>query len=322
MFTSAKFNRRNARPIAYAPVAARAHRGAPSIRSHLIFAAPVVALSLALVPGRAPGQTSPTFKAAPPPTVTTIAPPVSTAQLAGDFYDCVFNFDFLNQACMPVITIGCLTTDDDCPVPPPVESSERFALDLELTAARRNVAVVRTGRAPGASTSLRVAPGPVSCGARPATIVGTPGDDVIIGTNGSDVIAGLGGDDRIFGLDGADVICGGADNDYLDAGSGNDIVLGGSGRDRMRGRMGRDWLSGETGDDTISGGPGSDTHQGDDGNDTLRAVLGDDGSPDSVVGGNGIDQMFTNDGVGNDSGDGGLGVDACSVDPGDVVGNC
>ena len=40
----------------------------------------------------------------------------------------------------------------------------------------------------------RAGEGPL-CAGRPATIVGTQGDDLIIGTRGDDVIHGLGGND-------------------------------------------------------------------------------------------------------------------------------
>src|SRR4029453_20256 len=41
------------------------------------------------------------------------------------------------------------------------------------------------------------------CLGRPATIIGTAGNDTLIGTPGADVIAGLGGEDTISGGDGA-----------------------------------------------------------------------------------------------------------------------
>jgi hypothetical protein len=39
-----------------------------------------------------------------------------------------------------------------------------------------------------------------TCEGRPATHLGTPGDDVLTGTDGDDVMVGLGGDDTISGL--------------------------------------------------------------------------------------------------------------------------
>src|SRR2546423_7821769 len=49
----------------------------------------------------------------------------------------------------------------------------------------------------------------VTCQGHPATLVGTPGDDIIDAGPGNDVIAGLGGNDLIIGSHGNDVICGG-----------------------------------------------------------------------------------------------------------------
>jgi hypothetical protein len=46
------------------------------------------------------------------------------------------------------------------------------------------------------------------CFGRPATIIGTPGDDVLLGRPGSDVIVGLGGNDTVSGGRQIDYICG------------------------------------------------------------------------------------------------------------------
>lgn len=74
-------------------------------------------------------------------------------------------------------------------------------------------------------------PPPALCEGLPATIVGTPGNDIINGTNGNDVIAGLGGNDIVNGGAGNDVICGDAGNDILTDGNDNDVLLGGEGND-------------------------------------------------------------------------------------------
>ncbi|MCY4724670.1 hypothetical protein NYO98_00150 [Nocardioides sp. STR2] len=66
-----------------------------------------------------------------------------------------------------------------------------------------------------------------TCEGRPATILGTPGDDTLTGTNGDDVIVGLGGDDTISGLLGNDVICGDEGTDRLAGLAGDDRILGG-----------------------------------------------------------------------------------------------
>jgi len=114
------------------------------------------------------------------------------------------------------------------------------------------------------------------CNGRPATIVGTSGDDVLRGTSGPDVIVGLGGNDTIEGLAGADVICGGAGNDIIRAGWGNDVVFAGTGRDVLRGSNGNDALYGQAGRDDIQGGKGADTLVGGDHLDTLVGGNGND----------------------------------------------
>lgn len=79
-----------------------------------------------------------------------------------------------------------------------------------------------------------------NCNGAPATIIGTPGDDLIIGTPGPDVIVGLGGNDRIYGMGGDDIICGnegmdvifgGSGNDFIDGGPDHDVCIGGTGTD-------------------------------------------------------------------------------------------
>jgi RTX calcium-binding nonapeptide repeat (4 copies) len=90
---------------------------------------------------------------------------------------------------------------------------------------------------------------PPTCKGRPATIVGTSGNDVRKGTSGKDVIVGLGGNDRLSGLAGNDLICGRA---------GNDTLKGGKGNDKLYGKAGKDTLKGGPGKDKLEGGPGKD----------------------------------------------------------------
>lgn len=66
-----------------------------------------------------------------------------------------------------------------------------------------------------------------TCEGRPATILGTPGDDVLNGTDGDDVMVGLGGDDTISGFLGNDVICGDEGTDRLAGYAGDDRIFGG-----------------------------------------------------------------------------------------------
>ena len=117
------------------------------------------------------------------------------------------------------------------------------------------------------------------CLGRPATIVGTNGNDIINGTNGIDVIMALDGDDIINGFDGDDVICAGGGNDDVEAGNGHDLVLGGQGHDILRGGGGNDVISGQTGRDRIAGNAGAD-------------VLAGGGQRDVLLGNTGPDQCW------------------------------
>jgi Ca2+-binding RTX toxin-like protein len=90
---------------------------------------------------------------------------------------------------------------------------------------------------------------PLTCRGKPATIVGTSGNDVRKGTSGKDVVVGLGGNDKLSGLAGNDLICGGAGKDTLKGGKGNDKLYGGAGKDTLRGGPGKDKLKGGPGKD-------------------------------------------------------------------------
>ncbi len=93
-----------------------------------------------------------------------------------------------------------------------------------------------------------------SCEGKPATIIGTQGDDTIDGTAGIDVIVGRAGDDLIRGLAGDDLICGGPGDDIARGGPGSDGIDGDSGNDLLRGGPGHDGgLSGGPGDDRLYG---------------------------------------------------------------------
>ena len=92
-------------------------------------------------------------------------------------------------------------------------------------------------------------PPAASCQGRPATLLGTSGDDRLKGTHKADVVVALGGNDVVKGLGGNDVVC---------AGDGDDKVLGGPGRDRLYGEAGRDHLVGGSGKDRLVGGPDRD----------------------------------------------------------------
>jgi RTX calcium-binding nonapeptide repeat (4 copies) len=90
---------------------------------------------------------------------------------------------------------------------------------------------------------------PPTCRSRPATIVGTSGNDVRKGTSDKDVMVGLGGNDKLSGLAGNDLICGGAGKDTLNGGKGNDKLSGKAGKDLLKGGPGKDVLKGGAGKD-------------------------------------------------------------------------
>jgi Tol biopolymer transport system component len=101
---------------------------------------------------------------------------------------------------------------------------------------------------------------------------------------GDCTLTGTEEDDVLKGTRGNDVICGlGGDDRILGGAGGDDLLLGGEGRDRL------------------VGGGGADTLRGEGGNDVLE-------TRDSVPG--------------NDTADGGEGLDRCAVDPRDVVIAC
>lgn len=116
-----------------------------------------------------------------------------------------------------------------------------------------------------------------TCEGRPATIVGSSGDDVLIGTSGPDVIVGLDGNDIIRGLDGDDILCGDNGRDRLFGGRGRDELFGGKKNDILRGDGGADWLHGERGIDRVFGGPGADV------------IFGGSGTRDRLFGKGGVD---------------------------------
>jgi hypothetical protein len=93
---------------------------------------------------------------------------------------------------------------------------------------------------------------PPTCKGKPATIIGTPGNDVRSGTPGRDVIVGLAGNDKLSGLAGKDLLCGGTGKDKLNGGKSKDTLLGQKGRDKLKGGGGKDICKGGKGNDTAS----------------------------------------------------------------------
>ena len=148
--------------------------------------------------------------------------------------------------------------------------------------------------------------GPVpTCGGRPATIVGSAGDDTLAGLSGNDVIVTLGGNDTVRSGGGSDIVC---------TGAGADRVLGGAGRDRLNSQSGRDRVSGGRGNDRMNGGRGNDRLGGGAGRDRLSGATGRDllsggGNNDRLGGGAGRDRL--SGGAGRDRLNGGRNRDTC-----------
>ena len=147
---------------------------------------------------------------------------------------------------------------------------------------------------------VSAAPPAVTCNGLPATIVGTPGDDVIDGTDGADVIAGLEGNDLIRGKLGNDVICGGPGEDTLAGQGGNDTLFGEQDDDILDGGEGGccSPLT-NTGDDVLYGGQGDDELHTSDFPTLGNTLYGDQGADRLFVwsggwayGGNGDDEIF------------------------------
>lgn len=120
------------------------------------------------------------------------------------------------------------------------------------------IALLSVAAMTGAGSAASAAPGAYFCFGQPATIVGTPGDDVLVGREGrADVIVGLGGNDTIRGAE--EPTSSTAPGDRLCGGPGMDYIRGGVGEDRIQGGSGADDLDGSFGYDVITqGGPGND----------------------------------------------------------------
>jgi Ca2+-binding RTX toxin-like protein len=175
--------------------------------------------------------------------------------------------------------------------------------------------------------------GRASCLGRPATIVGTSGNDTIWGTSrtdvivakaGNDTVNGLGGPDRICGNSGRDTLRGNDGDDDIDVGRGpepgsSDAAIGGSGDDQI-GRLhnvpgGTDFQA--PGAASLNGGSGSDRLIGTNGHDLIEGKDGDDFADafdgvDSVYGGSGDDVLIAdNSDPDIDFADGGSDYDVC-----------
>ena len=94
-----------------------------------------------------------------------------------------------------------------------------------------------------------------TCDGRPATHVGTPGNDILRGTNDDDVMVGLDGNDTFYGFFGNDIICGDGGSDDLFGYEGDDRLFGGL--DGVAAGDADDPAVGAVGD-LIAPGPGND----------------------------------------------------------------
>ena len=99
-------------------------------------------------------------------------------------------------------------------------SKSRFVVVAVVALMAASLVVAPAGAVLMVPSNVATAEDPPTCDGKPATIVGTPGDDVIDGTSRSDVIHGLGGNDTINGLDGDDFICGGDGHDIINGADG------------------------------------------------------------------------------------------------------
>jgi Ca2+-binding RTX toxin-like protein len=169
-------------------------------------------------------------------------------------------------------------------------------------------------------------------------VIGSTAGDTIIGDAQNNTLIGLGGVDTLLGGAGDDVLSDGAGNDILKGEAGNDTFIGGAGDDTIYGGADKDVLDysaatatvtidfdnsqiiSEYGTDTYSGievyklGSNNDTFQGTTGTDSVYGsggndtMIGSDGN-DFLGGGSGADIYRGADVAGNDTFDGGLGVD-------------
>ena len=134
-------------------------------------------------------------------------------------------------------------------------SRRRGSLTLVVTAATLGALMAVPFTAEAASAAPK-------CFGKPATIVGTMGNDKIKGTPKADVIVAKGGNDIIDGRGGKDRICAGGGADRVRAGVGADWVNGGYGDDHISGYKGDDKLFGQNGKDIVAGGDGDDVVNG------------------------------------------------------------
>jgi len=191
-----------------------------------------------------------------------------SCKISGKHVDCMLGT--INTVDVPVVTIK--VTVKPKTKPGTISNTASVSSDVADPQPANNSAT--------ATTTVIAASAAPNCANKPATLIGTPGNDVLAGTKKGDVILALGGDDLIYGNDRNDLICAGPGNDKVFGGPGNDTILGGGGADRLLGGSGDDVLRGQRGADALRGGRGSallaggrgiDSCRGGPGRDTLRS---------------------------------------------------
>jgi uncharacterized repeat protein (TIGR01451 family) len=187
-----------------------------------------------------------------------------SCKISGKHVDCMLGT--INTVDVPVVTIK--VTVKPKTKPGTISNTASVSSDVADPQPANNSAT--------ATTTVIAASAAPSCANKPATLIGTPGNDVLAGTKKGDVILALGGDDLIYGNDRNDLICAGPGNDKVFGGPGNDTILGGGGADRLLGGSGDDVLRGQRGADALRGGRGSDLLAGGRGIDSCRGGPGRD----------------------------------------------
>ncbi len=174
----------------------------------------------------------------------------------------------------------------------------------------------------GAGTADLLSYADDTAGASVSLLAGTATD----GSGGADVFSGI---ERLLGSDFGDTLIGSNGLDSIDGGDGGDFLSGLNNGDTLFGGLGNDTLKGGAGNDLLSGGLGTDIadYSADGAAVTVNFLSGTavDGNGDtdilnSIEGveGSASDDTFIS-GVGNQSFDGGNGVDALSYQ-GDAAG--
>jgi len=122
-------------------------------------------------------------------------------------------------------------------------------------------------------------------------IRGGDGADWIKDQGGANTIDGGSGDDLMFLSDGDGTIAGGVGDDTIYAEwYGDKLINGGEGADEIRGGRGHDTINGDAGDDGIYASYGSNRFNGGDGNDGIytRSIDGQN----TLDGGSGMDRLW------------------------------